>query len=81
MNQREDMIQALIVCRNGHEHRVCVPALSPGVPHPLRCPHAQHGGGGGAVSCLPAELAYLVDRELRENRSESIRRGFVLVRV
>lgn len=80
MSKPSEMIQALVICRNGDEHRLCVHAASHGVPRPLRCPHSSHGGGG-TLGCLPAELAHLVDREFRDDPSQAMRRGYVLVRM
>lgn len=74
-----NLILTHLICRNGHEHDLCVP-YEGGIPDPLRCPHTEHGGSGGAVGCLPAELTYLVAQAFRHDRSAAIKRGFVLVR-
>lgn len=73
-------VRAVVVCRGGHEHEVCIQV--PREVHPnLRClPDAGAGyalGGGGCV--LPNNLEELAERELRDHYQESLRRGWLLI--
>ncbi|SDT68300.1 hypothetical protein SAMN04515669_5849 [Jiangella sp. DSM 45060] len=74
-----------LVGRHYCEHSLCVPIERP-VPPQLRCnvdqPAGYGSGAGAACGCkTPADLRERVERELRDNIAESLRRGYVLIRV
>lgn len=66
------------------EHDLCV-EIRRGVPPDLRCgdaePRGYGTGGGPPCGCtVPAGIADLVMRELRDDLQESRRRGYVMIR-
>ena len=73
-------VRTKLVCRQGHEHELCV-TVGREVHPDLRCPPDQTAGlvfsGGGCP--LPPDFQDLVERELREHYQESRRRGWVSV--
>ncbi|MBT2518233.1 hypothetical protein J7E29_12355 [Streptomyces sp. ISL-90] len=82
MTMPRQLVVTRIICRDGTDFMLCVPARRAGVHPNLRCPHSNHGGGSGAGGCpLPTDLEDRVDRELRDNQQESIRRRYVLIKL
>jgi len=72
-------VRTKIAC-SGHEHELCV-QVDRGVPPGLRCsddqPQGWSFGGGGCP--LPEDLSGLVERKLRDDLQECLRRGYVLI--
>jgi hypothetical protein len=81
MSSQTHRVRVKFQCRSGHGHDMCV-IVGRGVPPELRCPPEEpqgYGGGGGGGCSVPAHLAELVERELRDSLQENRRRGYVLV--
>ncbi|GAA3658992.1 hypothetical protein GCM10022237_18710 [Nocardioides ginsengisoli] len=73
-------VKAVVVCRSGHSHEVCIVVHREVHPN-LRCsPDAGPGYGPGGGGCiLPPDLSELAERELRDHYQESVRRGSLLI--
>lgn len=78
--KRNHRVRAKVMCRNGHEHEVCI-TLYREVHPDLRCPEdaGQGFGPGGGGCVLPNNLLELAERELRDHYQESRRRGWLLI--
>lgn len=70
-----------VTCPSGHQHELCV-RVRRRVHPDLRCSLSDGGGVAlGGSSCLPGDLVSRVEHELSNNHQESIRRGWVSIRL
>jgi hypothetical protein len=80
MAPKNNRASVVFRCRQGHEHKLCVTVPRPVHPK-VRCPLDESQGyfpGGGGCR-IPEHLSQIVERELRDDHLESMRRGYVLI--